>query len=299
MPPGIVFALLAACCYAGGNLCIARGTVRRRGDNGAMLATMLTAVAAAMLWGLSGGGLPDRFSPDLWIGLVWFVVAGLAGTVLARIMIYRSIQRVGVSASTILNRLNPFFAVLLGVPVLGVALSARDILGIAVLAAAVALLIATRRRGAIGLTVHPPQAYAFGVLAALGYGSANVTRKLGLDALPDPVFGALVAALAGMAFYGLAAPFVADYRRAFVGLIAAPNPWQAGAAAFVSAGQILIFMALATGAFETVVMLMSLEVFLSMLLSAHLFRLEAPLTWLSWLAAATAVAGALLIATGS
>ena len=283
--PGEAFAVLTALCFAGANLCIARGAVRKSGDNGALLATVTTVLAAGLLWGLGGATLPGSGA-----SLVWFVLAGLVGVVLARIMIYRSIREVGVSASAILNRLNPFFALLLGVPFLGVALGSGDLLGIALLGLAIALLFRQRAHGS-----HPLSAYRFGIVAAAGYGAANVLRKLGLEALPDAALGAFVAALAGLAFYLLAAPFSADYRRAFAALLA-PNPWQLAAAGFVAAAQVGMFLSLATGAFEAVVMILSLELFVSMILSAHVLGLEPPLRAPSWIAAVCAASGAVLVA---
>jgi DNA-binding MarR family transcriptional regulator len=84
----------------------------------------------------------------------------------------------------------------------------------------------------------------YGVVSALAYATGNVSRKFGLDALPDPAFGAMFGALVGMVLFLAAATRLQSYRVAVINAVTVFNPWFMGAGLLASAGQLLYFTAI-------------------------------------------------------
>lgn len=295
---GQFLAVLSAFSFALANNFISR-TSRSGGDKGVMFSVVVTMAISGLLWlALEAGDTTSIAREALWSGIAWFALAGLCAMVFGRSLLYESVRRLGVARSTAVKRLNPFFSVLLAALVLQEPVTEIDGLGMAAIAGAFALLI----RDSLGQRAQSlaqgirPALYLFGVFAALAYAFAYVTRKIGLGFLPSPAFGTLVSALAGFACFALMAIFSSRVRENFAGMFAHLDRWIVGAAVLVSLGQILLFAALAYEEVSTVVMIASLEIFISVFLSVAVFRSE-PLPGVAVLGAgALATFGVVLVA---
>jgi drug/metabolite transporter, DME family len=109
-------------------------------------------------------------------GALFFLFAGLIGTVGGRLLRFVAIERVGASISAALINLNPFVATALAIAVLGEHVTLPIVLGTAVIVVGTTLLSIGGRR----LGVRPAQ-LALPVLSAVCFGVVAVLRKLGLS----------------------------------------------------------------------------------------------------------------------
>ena len=143
-----------------------------------------------------------------------------------------------------------------------------------------------------------PFDYVFGPASALCYASGFIARRVGLNRIPDAALGTFVSALAAMSYYLVAALVIKDYRRALREMFTNVNRAQWAAAILMSFGQLTNFAAIQYTEISRVVMILSLEVFLSPFLAVVLFKTERRPDAITMLAAAIALSGALLVAGG-
>lgn len=296
---GAALALAAAACFATGNVLIVKAA-GARGDRGSTLSVLITAAMAGPLWLVwEDGALPAAADPRLTEALVWFGVSGLFAMALGRALVFTSIRRLGATRASAVKRVNPFFSVVLAWALLGETVSGLDAVGMALIAAAFAVMIRRSFRRAEAEENPPPAAdYGWGVAGSLCYASSYVARKLGLAAAPLPLFGTLVSALAGLVAIAALGLFVRRFRDNLLNAFRWATPWTVAAGVTVSMGQILTFAALFHAEVMTVVMISSLEMFISNAVAVLVFRTETRAHWSVLLGAALAGGGAIAVASG-
>lgn len=295
---GQILAAASALAFSFANVFISR-TTTSRGDKGVLFSVVMTLGFSLVLWLMLEGAARDswRLGRDEWRGVGLFAAAGVTVMVFGRNLLFASVRLLGVSRASSVKRLNPFFSVILAVMILGEPLWASDIVGIVLIAAAFGLLVLESSRSGASQDAAPPLAnYTFGVLAALIYAATYILRKLGLLALPEPALGTFISAAAGLAALALIAIFSREYRDKFLNMFTYLDRWIVLSAISVSAGQILLFAALAFATVSTVAVIASLEIFVSIFLSVVIFRTEARITPLVGLAALMAFGGAIFLA---
>ena len=135
---GVAFALAAACAFAVQFLCVRIGT--RDGDVvGVVLVSLLCNVAlvvplVALFYPLSFEAL---FTP---LSLLSFALAGIFGSLLARLLMFKSIEVIGASRTSPIVSSNVFFATALAVVFLGERLTATHFVGIVLVVGGVAVI---------------------------------------------------------------------------------------------------------------------------------------------------------------
>ena len=292
---GDLFAIASAACFAAANITIVRGAAPGDDDNGAFLSLLVTAAIAGAGWLLVGA--TSGFEPVTAAAIAWFAAAGIFTSFIGRVFMYASIQRLGAMRGSALKRFNPFFAVLLGVLVLGETLSGGMLGGMALILASFALLVygsLTQR----GLDPEAPRhgaGYALGILSGLGYATGYLFRKMGLADAPDPWLGAAIGSLFGAFLFAVTALFNARYARALRAAWRRPNPWLLWAGILSSFGQVFYFAALGSSAISRVALIVSMEVFITLALGALFLRKHETLTFPVASAAVLGVAGTALI----
>ena len=296
---GEILALLSALSFALFNVTIV-ATKGSRGDKGVLFSVLVTiGFSFAVFLVLEAGRIgiaPDR---DTLLGLAYFAFAGVSAMAVGRTLVFASVRRLGPTRASAVKRLNPFFSVLLAALILSEPVTRFDLAGLAAIALAFAILIATSLRGAgeaaegIG-----PVAYGIGAVAAFAYAVSYIGRKAGLEILDAPALGTFVSAVAGFAAFAILAVFSARYRPMFREVFSNIDRPIVIAAFLVSIGQILMFAALAFSPVSTVVMISSLEIFLTIFLSWIVFGTERRPGAAVLLSAALAIAGVVLVAAG-
>jgi drug/metabolite transporter (DMT)-like permease len=292
---GDVFAIASAVCFAAANITIVRGAAPGDDDNGAFLSLLVTAAIAGAGWALIG--VATGFEPITAMALAWFAAAGIFTSFIGRVFMYTSIQRLGAMRGSALKRFNPFFAVLLGVLVLGETLSGGMLGGMALILASFALLVygSMRQRGVNPAARRHGVGYALGIFSGLGYATGYLFRKMGLADAPDPWLGAAVGSLFGAFLFAVTALFNARYARALRAAFRRPNPWLLWAGILSSFGQVFYFAALGSSAISRVALIVSMEVFVTLALGAIFLRKHETLSGPVAIAAVLGVAGTALI----
>lgn len=298
---GELLALGSALCFSISSVTVTRGAPPGAADNGAFLSLLLTTAIAGACW--LGLGAARGFAPVTGEGLLWLAGAGVLTAFVGRVFLYESIQRLGAVRATAVKRLNPLFALLLGVVVLGEAVSGWGLGGVLLVLASFALLVHAqlrqRKPGDAGGSAWQRLlnlGYLYGPVSALGYALGYLLRKWGLQEAPDPFLGAMVGTLVGAALFVLAARFSAGYRAAVAATFRVPNAWLFTAGVAGSLGQILYFAALSVSPMSRVALIVSLEVFVTMVLSVLFLGERLPARQAA--AAALGFAGAALLALG-
>ena len=170
--PAYVFALAAALCSAGATIFIRQG-LRGGGPYTGFWINLV--VGTVGLWAavLLTGGL-GRLSPA---GVVFFVLAGLIGTVAGRLLRFVSIEKVGASIGAALNNLHPLVSTGLAILLLGERVTAPILVGTVVIVLG-ATLLSSAGDGRVGFR---PWHLGLPLLSAACFGVVAVLRKLGLS----------------------------------------------------------------------------------------------------------------------
>lgn len=297
-PPGEILALLSALSFALFNVSISR-TSGSRGDKGVLFSVIVTIGFSFLLFlALEAGNIAPPATSSNYLGLAAFAFAGIAAMAFGRTLVFSSIRRLGPSRASAVKRLNPFFSVLLAAIILSEPVTGADLAGLAVIALAFGILIRQSLRRSDGAPEAEPLAYGIGAAAALAYAVAYIARKLGLAEYDAPALGTFVSAVAGLAAFAVLAIFSKDYRPMFRNVFRNVDRPVLASAFLVSAGQILMFAALAKSPVSTVVMISSLEIFFSIFLSWLVFRTEVRPDMSVLVSAGLAVTGVVLVANG-
>jgi drug/metabolite transporter (DMT)-like permease len=297
---GDAIAFASAACFAAANVTIARGVRGESEDNGAFVSLLITIGISGALW--LAFGIARGFEPVTIRALLWFAGAGVFTAFIGRVFYYASVQRLGAMRSAAMKRLNPFFALILGVAVLGETLTGNMVVGLALIAASFAVLVAASARGRVGERAGVGRrlldaGYIYGPISALGYATGYLLRKMGLADAPDALLGAMVGCIVGAALFVATAAFNRDYAAAVRATFRRPNPWLLGAGVLSSFGQILYFAALNVSPMSRVALIGSMEVFVTLLLTAVF--LKEKLTASIGIAATLGVLGtAFIVASG-
>jgi drug/metabolite transporter (DMT)-like permease len=292
---GDLFTVASTLCFATSNITVARGNRPGGGDNGAFISLLITTAIAGAAWLVQGAA--RGFEPVTARALLWFAGAGVFTAFVGRVFFYASIQRVGAMRSSTTKRLIPFFAVMLGVGVLGERLTLGMLGGMALIVASFAVLLRSGRmapapgaeRGRIN------SGYVYGAVSAFGYAFGYLLRKMGLDAAHDAFLGAAVGCLVGAVLFMVTAVFNGEYARAVRATFSRPNPWLIAAGVLSSAGQIFYFLALNYSPMARVALVSSMEVFVTLALGAMFLRRSEAVTASLLLAAVLGFAGAALV----
>lgn len=292
---GDAFALASATCFAISNVTIARGARPGAEDNGAFVSLIIT--TAISLAGWIAVGLAHGFEPVTATALAWFAGAGIFTAFVGRVFFYESVQRLGAMRSSALKRLNPFFALILGVLVLGETLTRGMTIGMLLILASFAVLVAGTRgpampgNGTARGTSLLRAGYIYGALSALGYSTGYLLRKMGLAQAHDALLGAMVGCLVGAALFVATARVNEGYARAVRATFARPNRILMAAGVMSSLGQISYFAALNESPMSRVALISSMEVFVTLFLGFAFLRKRERLTPALFLAAVLGVAG--------
>ena len=282
MLAGDLLTLGSSLCFAISNINVAQGN-RTPGqeDNGAFVSLILTMLIAGILW--AAVGLVRGFEPVTWRALAWFAGAGVFTAFVGRVFFYASIEKLGAMRSSTMKRLIPFFAVMLGVGVLGERLTAGMVAGMVLILASFALLVAAARRSSARGDTQGKRGinagYVYGPVSALGYATGYLLRKMGLAEAHDALLGAAVGCLAGIALFLATAGFSATYAKAVRATFARPNPWLIVAGVMSSFGQIFYFAALNLNPMARVALVSSVEVFITLFLGYVFLRKREAVTW--------------------
>jgi uncharacterized membrane protein len=176
-----VLALAGALCSAAATIFIRQGLRTSDPFSGFWINLLVGTISLWVAVLVTGG--PGRVSAR---GALFFVLAGLIGTVGGRLLRFVSIERVGASIAAALINLNPFVSSTLAIVLLGERVTVPIVVGTAVIVAGTTLLSA----GGMGLGFRRGQ-LVLPLLSAVCFGVVAVLRKLGLSDT-GPIVGSAI-----------------------------------------------------------------------------------------------------------
>ena len=195
---GEVAALVTSVCWTGTSIFFTVGS-RRVGSGMVNRTRLVIAVALLSLTHIlvRGQWLPAGATPERWL---WLGLSGIIGLAVGDALFYQALVWLGPGLATLLMSLAPIFSASLGWLLLGEQLSATEILGIAVVMAAVTLVI--RDRGYVGTPETHRGRFWLGILtgvgAALGQAAGLIASKKGISGGFDPLSATLMRMLVAM-----------------------------------------------------------------------------------------------------
>lgn len=289
-------ALAAALLFAIGMHCINAGLRHTDGGSGALVEIATTAL---LYWLLAPFLLQAHYweSPAVWL----FAVLGLFRPVISANLSIVGVRHLGPTLSSTLASTTPIFAAVLGVWLLGEAVSLPLALGIALSMSGVMLL--TRRPGKDEATADmaggerrwPLWALAMPVGAAAIRSTSHVFTKIGLAMLDSPWFAALLA-YSVSAVMALLAVLAGNRRRGqALPRFNRGHLWFALAGGMHALAVLSLNTALLHGQVVLVTPVVSTYPFFTLLLSLLVFRRER-ITGAMIAGMAAVVAGVMLIA---
>ena len=200
---GIALALVALAGFSA-NIMVARvGGARVPISAGYFVAVSVNVVFAALL---VIAELAVRSQPLQWNakGTLLFALAGFFSTYLGRWFMYESVARLGPARTSAFQVSSPLFTFLIALAFLGETLAAQALAGLAVTALGLLLISLAGAR-----TVPRPDpkraqsplrsAWLVGFASSAAYAVGNVLRGAGVRAWDEPIAGALIGAVAGIA----------------------------------------------------------------------------------------------------
>ncbi|KHF38635.1 DMT family transporter [Halalkalibacter okhensis] len=320
---GSLFALMAALGFSLSNVMIKKGTTKASKNNGAFVSILITALLSGIIFifvGLSNG-FPNLNTK----GVIWFIIAGVLTTFLGRTLLYNSIQYLGSVKATAIKRLNPFFAVILGVLLLNEPFTLTLFIGMSLIFSSFGILIydnykasnsnLSKKETAASLDAGNSTvvnkgwrrfnlkklislSYMYGILSAVCYAFGYVARKIGLAEIPEPFFGAMLGAGVGAILFVITALFRERYRVSVITTFTKFEIFLILAGLFSSLGQICYFLALSKIEVSRVALIASTEVIFTILLSMVLLRKVEKHSRVVIFAALLGMAGAMVLAVG-
>lgn len=277
---GEIYALLSAASFGVAGAAVAKGAPTAKGDNGVFLSIVLTLALSGLLWlafGIDLNTVDSRRA--LFVGISYFVAAGVLATVFGRLTNFRSIALTGAIRSSLFRRLIPVFSTALAFVLLGERYSPLVLAGMVLILCSIALAMWVRTPQAAVMVPTLPMSQlrlglVFGTASAFCYALAYIARKLAMEHMEDAALGAFIGALTGVIWYIFASAISSRYRLSLLSVFKNAGVWQWLAALGMSFGQILLFFALLSAPVAIVAIIGSLEMFVGAYLAAFLFKSE-------------------------
>jgi len=174
-----------------------------------------------------------------------FILAGIFSPALVRWLYFISLDRIGPSVSSSLLSTGPAFTAILAIIFLKEELTVFISLGIVLIITGIIILERNINTSA-KLVVRKKQDLIFPLLAAILLGLAIVFRKMGLNILNAPIFGATVGFVTSLVFYSILC-LISKSMRASISLTRNDILYLSGAGVFLTAGWLALFYALSLG----------------------------------------------------
>lgn len=217
---GFFFAFMTALGFASSNVVVRKGMRPGCKDNGVLTTVMVNVVFLGCAW-LIYRTFFNQVTFN-WLGLGVFVIAGLLTTFIGRTSLFIAFRHIGPSRGSAIKNSAPVFTVVFAVMLLGESLSWQSVWGIGFVL--LGLLVQgwymirhsepeikpttvlaeqqTNRQDTNLATKQEVQpnsliryGYIMALITALAFGVGQGVRKIGVDLMPDPFFGAFVSAV--------------------------------------------------------------------------------------------------------
>ncbi|MBU2497264.1 MAG: DMT family transporter [Proteobacteria bacterium] len=210
--------------------------------------------------------------------IVCFVVAGISGPCIGRLLLYFGINRLGSSIAASLYATQPLFSAIAAVALLGERITPGIGAGTLIIVVGLAI-ISSEESGGGAEKKWSRRDLIFPIMAGAAYGLSHVFRKIGLNINDEPVLGTVIQAIAAFSFPIL---FVFLRKKKADGAAwKSTRGWMIfGLAGILSVmGQICLFYALSLGEVVIVSPLSATSQFFVLIMAAVFLRKSEIITW--------------------
>jgi drug/metabolite transporter (DMT)-like permease len=163
----------------------------------ALLITLLSSLFIAFVIALLTAPLELFVEP----AVSYFLLSGVIGPCVGRLLLFIGIHRVGASLSATLAGVRPLFAAVGAVAILGERITYSILVGTLLITLGVCAV--TWGDGGYPHKNWSRKDLLFPLLAGVFYGLANVIRKMGLNTVPEPTLGLTLQNATALAFFPL------------------------------------------------------------------------------------------------
>jgi len=225
--------------------------------------------------------------------LFYFVLSGLSGPCIGRIMLFIGINRVGSSTASTLYSIKPLFSAIAAMLILGEHLTFGIGLATVIMVAGLAIISTNEAGGQIQKS-WTKKDLVFPIAAGAAYGLSNVLRKIGLNINYDPLMGVVAQNVTALSF---SLP-LAFFRRGGQPMVwKNKNGWVAFmlSGIFSVLGQLALFQALALGTVIIVSPLSAISPLFVIAIAGIFLRQLERVTWKITVGAISIVLGTVLL----
>lgn len=295
----IFFAAVAAFLFAAGSVTAKRGMV----NTNAVTALMVSSASAAVILAAATALDPPD---DIFLGpVLFFAAAGVVGDGLGRFSMLGAVDRLGPSlAIPIQTAAYPLVAVVAGVVILSETVTLPQIVGAATVVVGIWVLLVPGSAAKEGTDSSEPARekhawpwLALAAFAGVAFASSDVLRKSGLDDIPSPPFGALVAVGSMLVLVSVTAWSVPGLRKQV--RLGPSWSWLVVAGVCIAFALLAVFEALEKGAVSTVGPIIAAQPLAIIVLSWLLLHNIERVTMRLVVGAVLVVAGVIGIAVGA
>lgn len=293
----IAFAIAAAFGFATAGVTAKRGIQHTNIVTALLISLSVTAVVTAVFVAFDP---PHSFFQP---AIALFAAAGVMGDGIGRASFFGAVDRLGPSTATPIQTASyPLIALIGGILVFSETVTLWQVAGVAAIVAGIWALAGdisnpgSRKEEARGKHRWTWE-LLLPVAAGAAFGFSDLFRKSGLNEIPNPAFGALLAAITVLFLWAIVAISVPGIRRQLK-----PGPgwqWLIATGAFTGLALLAVFSALDRGDVSVVGPIINTQPIAVVVLSAVLLRDIERVTWRMVVGAVFAVAGVILIAVGS
>jgi drug/metabolite transporter (DMT)-like permease len=256
-------ALLVSLCFAIRNIFVRSG---QRFTTPLISTFAITLITALFLLPATLAQRPGP--PVTWIGVFWYILAGITAPGLALLLFFASVNRIGVARASPIASIQPLITLVIAVLFLGERPSIPVYVGTVLVVGGIVLL--TTEKQELKWTLRE---LALPLSAAILWSVSSVLRKVGMREIPWETFGGLVISVAALITLIVASPIFAKEDRWRIEPAAIPYLLAAGG--LLAAGFYFHLFALGHGTLARVAPLANTSPIMTVFLTAiFLKRLE-------------------------
>ena len=238
--------------------------------------------------------LLDQFATG---AVLFFILAGISGPFIARVLFFAGINRVGSAIASSLYGTKTMFAAIAAVVILSERLTISIALATFIIIIG-SIIISLEESGGEIEKKWSKKDLIFPIAAAACFGIAHVSRKIGLNITPEPIMGVTIQNVTALACFPLLALGQGDRQKV---VLNNKRAWIIFSLSGFSSllGQLSLFYALDLGRVVIVSPLSAISPFFVLLLVGIFLKKMERVTWKIVLGAVFIVAGAAILTTVS
>jgi drug/metabolite transporter (DMT)-like permease len=193
---GIVLALLSAMAFG-----FSQVLVRRKLDesNFFFISLAITIMGNIILWPIAL--ILTNLRTINFEGVLFFVVAGLLAPAIVRLIYFKGMEAVGVSANASVFATYPMYSSLLAVLILGEVLVAENWIGIICVIVGIVYMERNLSNSETRSKKTPRKGFVFPLIASLTFAFSQIVRKQGLNIYNEPLLGVAIGYSSALLLY--------------------------------------------------------------------------------------------------